>query len=203
MAWLQLTLSGGAKALVNTDNVMRIEEELPSKGSVIPVGAGELRRIPTWPREVLADHDRTGVGIARDQCRHDRTIDDAPAPQTANPNRAHLAGPVAHQDRGAIGAAFFGWAAMQISPTAVAEEEASPARILCASALCSLPRGRPSSAAAFRRTERHYYPPQPTLIRRGLACSALGRVSVKTPSFISALILPWSTLLGARLNVLR
>ena len=94
MAWLQLTLSGGAKALVNTDNVMRIEEELPSKGSVIPVGAGELRRIPTWPREVLADHDRTGVGIARDQCRHDRTIDDAPAPQTANPNRAQLAGPV-------------------------------------------------------------------------------------------------------------
>ena len=34
-----------------------------------------------------------------------------------------------------------------------------------------------------------------TLILRALACSALGSTSVTTPSFISALILPWSTLL--------
>src|SRR6516225_2426892 len=34
-----------------------------------------------------------------------------------------------------------------------------------------------------------------TLIRRALACSALGSTSVTTPSFISALILPWSILL--------
>ena len=35
MAWLQLTLPGGTKALVNTDSVMRIEEGQPSKGSII------------------------------------------------------------------------------------------------------------------------------------------------------------------------
>ena len=34
-----------------------------------------------------------------------------------------------------------------------------------------------------------------TLILRALACSALGSTSVTTPSFISALILPWSILL--------
>jgi hypothetical protein len=53
MAWLQLTLSDGTKALVNTDGVLRMEEGQLSKGSVIVSEDGKSFAVVETMDEIL------------------------------------------------------------------------------------------------------------------------------------------------------